>query len=112
MVYKRLLILDLSGVSGESVYVEYRILSVHDGVRFVLSGTQLIHNSTKQIDCIPVLVDLSKVILVAALEFPKISFVESDEHRPFPTLHEQLVILLQLLSRALRFQSRVDIVLA
>lgn len=112
-MYKRLLILDLSGVSGESVYVEYRILSVHDGVRFVLSGTQLIHNSTKQIeDCIPVLVDLSKVILVAALEFPKISFVESDEHRPFPTLHEQLVILLQLLSRALRFQSRVDIVLA
>lgn len=37
-VYRIFVILDLSGVSGESVWVAYSTLSVHDGVRFVLES--------------------------------------------------------------------------
>lgn len=37
-VYRTFVILDMSGVVGESVWVAYRTLSVHDGVRFVLGG--------------------------------------------------------------------------
>ena len=35
-MYRRFVIFDSSGLSGESVYVEYRILSVQDGVRLEL----------------------------------------------------------------------------
>lgn len=33
LVYNRLVIFDLSGSSGESVYVVYKTRSVHEGVR-------------------------------------------------------------------------------
>lgn len=37
-MYKMLSMSDLSGAVGESVYVVYIILSVHDGVRLVLNS--------------------------------------------------------------------------
>lgn len=38
LVYRRLEIFDFSGFSGVSVYVAYKIRSVHEGVRFTLDA--------------------------------------------------------------------------
>lgn len=37
LVYNRFVMLDCSGVSGESIYVAYNMRSVHEGVRFILN---------------------------------------------------------------------------
>ena len=39
LVYNKFVTFEWSGVSGESVYVAYKTLSVHDGVRFVTMET-------------------------------------------------------------------------
>lgn len=65
--------LDLSGVVGESVYVVYKILSVHDGVRFVLNSLRKAQRRIGRIRLL-VFVDLTQHVFVRALESPERAF--------------------------------------
>ena len=74
-----LVISDLSGAFGESVYVVYIILSVQDGVRFVLNREMSLiwggdlDMPRKKLD-VPVLVDFTKQVFVRAFERPERAF--------------------------------------
>ncbi len=109
-VYKMLVILDSSGLSGESVCVEYNTLSVHEGIRVVLKKRSIgVSDKWYSKSSLLVLVHFPKFVLIAALEPPKIALLEANESVAFLSFNEQLIILLKLLPQALAIQRLCDL---
>lgn len=100
LVYSRLVIFVLSGVSGESECVAYKTRSVHEGTRLVLKEkAQLQRRATQLANTLPILVHLPKFVLVAAFKLPEVTFPEANKYTAFPLLNRELVEFLELFSR-------------
>jgi hypothetical protein len=109
-VYNALVILDLVGVSGLSVYVVYMILSVQAGWRFGLGPHCQDVNMKPKSTNVLVFVDLAELILVAAFELPEVAFAEPDEGPAVAVaLEEELVVFLHLFSHAFLLHNACDI---
>ena len=123
-VYSRLVMFEVSGVSGSSVYVVYSTRSVHDGVLRELSRFgSTPHRNVMNLP-LPVFVDFANPILVCALqwrntgessadrsredqtrktclELPEFTLSQPYKHGALLPFHPQLVILFQLFSLGL-----------
>jgi len=80
-MYSRLVMFDLSGVSGSSEYVVYSTLSVQDGVRWELSRRRSEPHEIREVLKLPVTVNFTNTVLVCALQKPSVDESYAD-YRP------------------------------